>query len=87
MAGTAARRQRAARVSARRGRASRLGVVARQCRQAKKLRALPKNAPEIDDALGALATASLPILRARVPDLARLAALIWSLHRGDPPRP
>ncbi len=49
---------------------------------------LHKSAPEIDDALSALAKDSLDTLRARVPDMDRLASLIWQLHRGEaPPAP
>lgn len=56
-------------------------------RKAQKLSPIAKNAPEIDDMLDALAKdrAGLAMLRARVPDLDRLAALIWTLHRGSPP--
>jgi hypothetical protein len=53
-------------------------------REACRLGALHKNAPEIDDALRALARESLSKLRDRVPDTARLSALIWELHRGEP---
>lgn len=52
-------------------------------RQACKLSKLDKSDPAIDDALFALARESLPTLLARVPDLARLASLIWSLHSGS----
>ena len=45
-------------------------------------RALDKTAPEIDDAIKALARHGLPVLRARVPDLGRIAELVWGLHRG-----
>lgn len=54
-------------------------------RRARKLGALKKNAPAIDDAIKALMRDSLAIVRARVPDLDRLAALIWDLHRGGTP--
>ncbi|HWO24326.1 MAG TPA: hypothetical protein VNO30_36530 [Kofleriaceae bacterium] len=50
-------------------------------RQACKLSRLDKNDPTIDDALKALARESLPTVLARVPDLARLASLIWSLQQ------
>lgn len=53
-------------------------------RQACQLGRLDKSDPAIDDALFALARESLPTLLARVPDLAHLEALIWSLH-GVPP--
>ena len=53
-------------------------------REARKLGALHKSAPEIDDALRALARESLAKLRDRVPDIAHIAALIWDLHRGEP---
>ena len=53
-------------------------------RQACKLGQLDKNDVAIDDAVSALARESLPTLLARVPDLARLVSLIWSLHQGEP---
>jgi hypothetical protein len=60
-------------------------------REARKLGALHKNAPEIDDALRALARESLAKVRDRAPDIARIAALIWALHQGEaiatPPAP
>jgi hypothetical protein len=53
-------------------------------RQACKLGRLHKNDVTIDDAVYALARESLPTILARVPDLARLTSLIWSLHHGVP---
>lgn len=55
-------------------------------RQACKLSRLDKNDVSIDDAVSALVRESLPTLLARVPDLARLTSLIWSLHHGVPER-
>lgn len=43
-------------------------------------RVLDKTAPEIDDAIKALGKHSLDVLRTRVPDLARIADLVWRLH-------
>lgn len=58
-------------------------------RQSCNLSRLDKRDVAIDDAVYALARESLPTLLARVPDLGRLASLIWSLHRGElePPEP
>lgn len=53
-------------------------------RQACKLSRLDKNDVTIDDAVSALARESLPTILARVPDLAHLTSLIWSLHHGVP---
>jgi hypothetical protein len=44
----------------------------------------PLDARPIDDAVSALARESLPLSLARVPDLAHLASMIWTLHRGVP---
>jgi hypothetical protein len=41
---------------------------------------LDKASPEIDDAISALSKNGLATLRARVPDLTRIADLVWSLH-------
>jgi len=54
-------------------------------REARDLSELHKNAPEIDDALRALTRESLLKLRDRVPDINRIATLIWALHRGELP--
>ena len=43
-------------------------------------RTLDKMSPEIDDAIKAFAKHQPLLLRARVPDLARIADLIWDLH-------
>jgi hypothetical protein len=56
----------------------------KQLREARGLAPLHKRAPEIDDALTTLARDSLAKVCSRVPDLARLAALVWELHRGAP---
>jgi hypothetical protein len=53
-------------------------------RDARKLAPLHKSAPEIDDTLRTLARQSLTTIRDRVPDVARLAALVWRLHHGTP---
>jgi hypothetical protein len=53
-------------------------------RDACKLSRLDKNDVTIDDAVSALARERLPTILARVPDLARLRSLIWSLHHGVP---
>ena len=53
-------------------------------REACKLSRLHKSDVTIDDAVYALARESLPTILARVPDLARLTSLIWSLHHGVP---
>lgn len=53
-------------------------------RQACKLSRLHKSDVTIDDALYTLARESLPALLARMPDLARLTSLIWSLHDNGP---
>ena len=45
-----------------------------------KLAALPKNAPQIDDALRTLGRESLDKICERTPDIARVAELVWSLH-------
>lgn len=58
-----------------------------QLRKARKLTAVAKNAPEIDDAIRDLTRQSLSMIRTRVPDLARLADLIWSLHRAEAAAP
>ncbi len=60
-----------------------LDILRKACGQS----ALHKSAPEIDDALRALGRDSLPTLRARVPELARVAALVWRLHLGAPEVP
>ncbi len=52
--------------------------------KARKLPPIDKNAPEIDDAIRDLTRQSLSIVRARVPDLARLATLTWTLHAPSP---
>ena len=52
----------------------------KQLRHARKLGPLKKSDPTIERAVRELARKSMPILRARVPDLARLATLIWNLH-------
>lgn len=52
----------------------------KQLRQAHQLAPLRKSDPTIESALRELARKSMPILRARVPDLARLATLICNLH-------
>ncbi len=49
-------------------------------REARKLGVLHKSAPEIDDALRALGRESLTRICDRVPDVARIAALVWKLH-------
>lgn len=51
-------------------------------RKVRKLSPLAKNAPAFDDAIRDLTRQSLSVVRARVPDLARLAELIWTLHRA-----
>lgn len=56
-------------------------------REACGLGALHKSAPDIDDVLRALGRESLAKIRDRVPDIARLAALIWELHHGSPAPP
>lgn len=57
-----------------------LQLVRRAC----NLSRLDKNDVAIDDAVSALARESLSTILARVPDLARLTATIWTLHRGAP---
>jgi hypothetical protein len=59
----------------------------RSLRQAADREPLAKNAPQIDDALRRLARDSLTTLCARVPDLWRIADLVWQLHRppASPP--
>lgn len=54
-----------------------------QMRRARNLSPIPKNATAIDDMIRDLTRQSLSIVRARVPDLARLADRIWELHRGS----
>jgi len=56
-------------------------------REARGLGPLHKSAPEIDDALLTLARDSLAKVCARVPDITRLAALVWQLHGGTPEPP
>lgn len=60
------------------------GVCLELLRKARGLGALHKNAPEIDDALRALGRDSLPVVRSRVPDMARIADLVWRLHQPVP---
>ncbi|HVV84592.1 MAG TPA: hypothetical protein VHE35_16100 [Kofleriaceae bacterium] len=49
-------------------------------RKARKLERIAKNAPEVDDAIRDLAQQSITAVRARVPDLVRLAELVWLLQ-------
>ncbi len=56
-------------------------------RTAAKLATLPKNAPEIDDALRKLGRESLGKLCERAPDIPRIAELIWKLHMTVPAAP
>jgi len=56
-------------------------------RTARGLGPLHRSSPDIDDALRALARESLPTIRARVPDIGRIAGLVWALHRGPPAAP
>lgn len=60
------------------------GVCLEILRKARGLGALHKNAPEIDDALRALDRESLMIVRSRVPDIGRVADLVWRLHLPAP---
>ena len=50
-------------------------------------RTLEKMSPEIDDAIKAFAKHQPALLRARVPDLARIADLVWTLHGATPTPP
>jgi hypothetical protein len=54
-------------------------------RRARHLSSLPKTAPQIDYALRALARDSIATICARVPDIARLASLIWDLQEKKTP--